>query len=57
MKIHKVSRKDSNTLVGRKTRCGLSDFFTTKETESKTWEKVTCLRCLMSRKKSKENAQ
>ena len=45
-KIHKVSRADNNTIVGRTTRCGLSDFYTTKEIESYIWRNVTCKNCL-----------
>lgn len=47
MKIHKVSKADNNVISGRRTRCGLSDFFTTNETESYVWRNVTCLRCLI----------
>ncbi len=51
MKIHKVSRADNNTICGRTTLCGMSDFYTTKETESFIWRNVTCKNCLRELKK------
>lgn len=33
--VHKFSRADNNTVLGRRSRCGLSDFYTDKDNESK----------------------
>lgn len=44
--IHKFSRADNNTIVGRRAICGLPDFYTDEDNESKIWKNVTCKSCL-----------
>lgn len=51
MKIHKIMKSEKNVIVGKTTRCGLSTFYTTKETETYFWKKVTCKRCLRLKNK------